>query len=278
METTKSGMVETSHGKINYEYLGQGDKPLCVMCNGINQTTESWHKYLPRLTPHVDVLIWDYGVQGKSAHGGGDVSFATLCDDLEAVIETVQPPQAPIYLMGICFGSGTALEYAARHPQRVSGMVLTGTIVTREEAFLLRHRVMRRLFDAGQTEFMIEFFMSMMFGGRMLMLFNFMPEEKKATLMEKIRSGFTVGFTSLLKAQERHLEDQDSNVKRYAGIPARTLLISGDEDLITPVKFQKKLQDLMVDCAYSEYEGAGHLLYMEQEERFFSDAMSFLCT
>lgn len=278
ISSSRQGMIDVPHGKIFYEYFGEGNRPVLITCNGINQTTESWRKYLPQLTHFVDVLAWDYSVQGQSLIADGyDLSIDDLVIELEMLLAAVVIEQQAVFLLGMCFGSTPALEFTLKHPQRVKSLVLTGAIVTREEAFIQRHRLMRKFFDQGRTDVLIDMFMSMMFGSRMLSVFNFIPPDKKQKLTDRIKSGFTPGFTALLKAQEDYLIQHEYETSRYSAIESPTLLISGDEDLITLVKYQLRLKVLLKHCEYREYEGAGHLLYIEQEQRFFDDVINFLC-
>jgi pimeloyl-ACP methyl ester carboxylesterase len=53
------------------------------------------------------------------------LSMDRWVDDLESVIDTAQP-EDPFALLGISHGAATCIGYAARHPERVSRMILYG--------------------------------------------------------------------------------------------------------------------------------------------------------
>jgi DNA-binding NarL/FixJ family response regulator len=55
----------------------------------------------------------------------GDLSFDRWVEDLEAVVEIVDPKE-PFTLLGISQGTATCLAYTARHPERISRLVLYG--------------------------------------------------------------------------------------------------------------------------------------------------------
>jgi DNA-binding CsgD family transcriptional regulator/pimeloyl-ACP methyl ester carboxylesterase len=55
----------------------------------------------------------------------GDHSFARWVEDLEAVVAAADPRE-PFCLLGISQGAATSVAYAARHPERVSQLVLYG--------------------------------------------------------------------------------------------------------------------------------------------------------
>jgi pimeloyl-ACP methyl ester carboxylesterase len=56
-----------------------------------------------------------------------DISFEAFVRDLETVVDEVGLERFP--LMGVSQGGPVAIEYAARHPERVSRLVLVGTFV-----------------------------------------------------------------------------------------------------------------------------------------------------
>ncbi|WP_256714623.1 alpha/beta fold hydrolase [Rhodovulum visakhapatnamense] len=53
-----------------------------------------------------------------------DLSLSAFVEDLEAVVDGMDPGRFP--LPGISQGAAVCIEYAARHPDRVSGPVLIG--------------------------------------------------------------------------------------------------------------------------------------------------------
>jgi pimeloyl-ACP methyl ester carboxylesterase/DNA-binding CsgD family transcriptional regulator len=55
----------------------------------------------------------------------GDLSFARWVEDLESIVEVVNP-QEPFALLGISQGAATCIAYAVKHPERVSRLVLYG--------------------------------------------------------------------------------------------------------------------------------------------------------
>jgi len=55
----------------------------------------------------------------------GDLSFERWVEDLEAVVDAVNP-QEPFALLGISQGAATCIAYAVKHPERVSRLLLYG--------------------------------------------------------------------------------------------------------------------------------------------------------
>jgi DNA-binding NarL/FixJ family response regulator len=56
----------------------------------------------------------------------GDLSMPRWLEDLEAVVDAAQPDE-PFVLMGISQGAATCVNYALKHPERVSKLILYGS-------------------------------------------------------------------------------------------------------------------------------------------------------
>lgn len=55
----------------------------------------------------------------------GTLSLSSWTDDLERVIDAADPPR-PFVLLAMSQGTGAAVEYAAKHPENVSHLILCG--------------------------------------------------------------------------------------------------------------------------------------------------------
>jgi len=62
---------------------------------------------------------------GMTDWDAGDVSFERWVEDLEALIDVLNPKE-PFALLGISQGAATCIAYATKHPERVSKLVLYG--------------------------------------------------------------------------------------------------------------------------------------------------------
>src|SRR5262249_29630256 len=76
------------------------------------------------LTHHHCFIRYDERGNGLSSWDVKDMSFPAWVRDLEAVIETAAPRK--FALLGISQGGSVAIDYAVRHPERVSHLILCG--------------------------------------------------------------------------------------------------------------------------------------------------------
>ena len=83
-----------------------------------------WRHWLDRLGESHTVLRYDERGCGLSGRGVQELSVETWVGDLEAVIDAVGFER--FALLGVSQGAAIAVAYAARHPDRISDLVLYG--------------------------------------------------------------------------------------------------------------------------------------------------------
>ena len=81
-----------------------------------------WQKFLSQ---NFQYYRYDERGIGLSQHDADDLSPATWTPDLECVVRAARP-EKPFVLLGISQGCGTAMEYAYRHPEHVSHLIIYG--------------------------------------------------------------------------------------------------------------------------------------------------------
>ena len=84
-----------------------------------------WRHWIHFFSDHFRFIRHDERGCGMTDWNVGDLSFARWIEDLEALV-AVADLQEPFALLGISQGSATCIAYAAKHPERVSRLVLYG--------------------------------------------------------------------------------------------------------------------------------------------------------
>jgi pimeloyl-ACP methyl ester carboxylesterase/DNA-binding CsgD family transcriptional regulator len=84
-----------------------------------------WGHWFGFFGDHFQFLRWDERGCGLTDREVEDLSFDRWLEDLERVV-TVSGVQEPFGLLGISSGAAICCAYAARHPERVSRMILYG--------------------------------------------------------------------------------------------------------------------------------------------------------
>ena len=121
--------VTTGDGvKLAYAISGDGP-PLLKTANWLNHLEFDWHSPVWRhlfdlLSAHHQFFRYDIRGTGLSDRVDSSLSFEAQVADLECVADAANLRK--FALLGISQGASIAIEYAVRHPERVSHLVLHG--------------------------------------------------------------------------------------------------------------------------------------------------------
>ncbi len=120
-----------SHDGVRLAYATSGEGPPLVMpATWLMQLDHQWRSlawrpWLEALSKNHTLLRYDSRGCGLSDRGTSGLSFENWVRDLEAVVQAAGIERFD--LLGTCWGGPIAIDYAARHPERVDRLVLYGT-------------------------------------------------------------------------------------------------------------------------------------------------------
>jgi pimeloyl-ACP methyl ester carboxylesterase len=129
LRTQRIGFCQAADGaKIAYATLGSGP-PLLKAANWLTHlefdwATPIWGRSFAEIAAARTFVRYDERGCGLSDWDVADLSFDAFVEDLEIVADMLGLKRFP--LLGISQGAAVSIEYAARHPERVSGLILLG--------------------------------------------------------------------------------------------------------------------------------------------------------
>jgi len=106
--------------KLFYEIVGAG--PRLLFINGTNADLRRRQPYVDTLSDHFTVLRYDQRGLGQTEKPDKHYSMVDYADDAAALMDLVGWDKAAV--LGVSFGGSVAQEFARRHPQRITRMVL----------------------------------------------------------------------------------------------------------------------------------------------------------
>ena len=115
---------------VSLGWAQSGDGPVVVKApNWITHLELDWRgphsrAWLASLSAHFRLIRYDARGNGLSSRDVAEISFERFVDDLEAVFDAAAVRRAPIF--AISQGCAIAAAFAARAPERVSGIVMIG--------------------------------------------------------------------------------------------------------------------------------------------------------
>ena len=129
LRAQRIGFCEVRDGaKIAFATMGSGP-PLLKAANWLNHLefdwdSPIWGKTFAAIARYRTLVRYDERGCGLSDWSVADLSFEAFVEDLEAVADKLELERFP--LLGISQGCAVSIEYAVRHPERVSGLILIG--------------------------------------------------------------------------------------------------------------------------------------------------------
>ena len=115
--------LNTNGIEIFYEIHGTG-QPL-VLISGLGYPAWEWHRMVPYLAQHFQVITFDNRGVGKSSKPTGPYSAALLAADTIGVLDQLGIQQATI--VGHSMGGFIAQELALAYPRRVTKLIICST-------------------------------------------------------------------------------------------------------------------------------------------------------
>jgi 3-oxoadipate enol-lactonase len=266
----KTGTIDTNDQQIYYEIHGEGE-PL-VMIMGVGYDVTLWGLYqITAFSAKYQVIVFDNRDVGRSSKATVSYTIADMADDVAGLLDGLGIERA--HMLGISMGGMIAQEFALRYPNRLNKLILTGTGAATGRAkfdpitvwsFVKQHDDQGLMFAAQQF----------------IWLFS----------TDFVRNHQAVDQTLTLLASnpnpvspEAYARQADAYVKhdaldRIGEIKAPTLVITGEQDRLTPPWIGRELADAIPGAKFHLVKGSGasHVLPLERPDDFNKVVLSFL--
>jgi proline iminopeptidase len=272
----REGYVSVPDAELYYRAIGQGP-PILVLHGG----PDFDHRYLlPDLDCLADsfrLIYYDQRGRGQSARGvqPADVSLQSDVADLDRVRAFLR--QERVALLGHSWGALLALEYALRHPARVSRLILMNAAPASRDDYLgfREARRTRAAPDLARQQALaataayqqgdpatVAAYYRIMYGATLR------RPEHLDRLVQNLSAGFTPAGITQARAIEDRLMDETWLSSGYDLLPvlARlripTLLLHGDYDLV-PVAYAAHIAGAIPGARFVVLPDCGHFSYLE---------------
>ena len=251
--------VATSVGTQTVWHGGAG--PLLVLVHGAGDQAGTWHRVVPELKRHFQLVMPDLAGHGESEPVAGVLSLGTLLAALEHLLDTIPGRDASMVLAGNSLGAWMAMLYAQKYPQRVSRVVLIdgGPIRHASEIGIMPkdREEARRALDA--------------------VLDPSTPRRPNFVLDDLVRISNTGPISRLLAAGEEDLSKYLLEDK-LASFLLPVDLIWGASDRLVPLDYARKLQSQLPHCTLTVIERCGHGPQLECPQKFLQAFLQVLAS
>lgn len=257
----------TSNG-INIYHEAHGEGTPLLLIQGTFDSM-AWACQVPALMQKYRVITYDHRGLGRTDAPEGPYTIGELAEDAIGLLSALGVKKA--HVLGYSLGGSVALEMAARRPEMVGGLILAATYNGIPALGRYRTQALIEMFEEDNR-------LDRVF--KMLLPWFFPDDFFKnsgnpdAFLKNALNSPFPIkphGLLGLAKAIAGYHGLKDLSV-----VKSPTLVISGGEDIVAPVREGRNLSESIPGAKFNVLEGAAHTLIFEDAERFNSAVIDFL--
>jgi len=247
--------ISPLHTALTTTVTGSG--PGIVLAHGAGGGVEAnFGSLIPLLAEGHTVTGSDYPSDGKPL-------------DLDALADAVVAEAATerFTIIGFSLGTAVAARAAARHPERVTGLVLAAGLSRADNRLRLALDIWRDLLAGGDLETFARFVLGSAFSPEFV---NDLPPEAVAATVADIAATVPSGT-----AAQAALAGRVDTTADLAGIAVPTLVIGASEDLLVDPVNHRSLAEGIAGAEYAELK-AGHVLMAEQPDAWHQLILDFL--
>ena len=274
MSIAKVGAID-----LYYDEQGSGDPLLLVM--GLAADSAAWLFQVPDFARHYRTIVFDNRGVGRSAKPPGPYTIHEMADDSAGLLDVLGITRA--HVVGVSMGGMIAQELALRHPDRVRGLVLACTYPEPDAEVERQRQFSMAQFGAtvaadGEMRIDLTALDPMLFFQHLLpRVFNqaFIDQELPK-LMQLFSGALQYGFSMEAILGQVAAVMGHRATDRLHQIKARTLVITGDADLLIPPANSRVLAEHIPNARLVTIPGGSHGFNFETPERFNREVLAFL--
>lgn len=257
---------------INVEYQIDGTGTPLVWVMGTGMAGAAWRRYqVPYFQDRYTCVTYDMrGVGATDCPTDRPYTPALLAEDLLGLLDHLGIERADF--AGFSLGAATVQELALRHPERVKSVTLISTWSCTAAEHHMRRHYQSRLKALEEADISVfRTFAFWMWSPRLVDEEYERILELEGFLGSVTGSRDVSGFAGHFRADLAH-DTRD----RLVGISCPTLVIHGEDDLITLPWYNAEVAKRIPGASLVEVPRAGHLMFLEQPEAMNREIDAFL--
>jgi len=232
---------------INHEPTGEG--PTVLMGSSLGTSLQMWDEQLP-LADRFRLIRYDHRGHGRSPAPPGPYEIADLAGDV------LELGLGRTHYVGLSIGAMIGMWIAAHAPERIDRLVVICTSAQLGPPSMWQERAAKVL-EAGSTEPVADAVVDRW----LTPAFTAEHPDARAKLRGMLTSADPAGYAACCGAIERM--DLRADLGR---ITAPTLVISGADDLATPVEHQRLIAEAIPGARHESLSPAAHVAAVEQAD------------
>jgi 3-oxoadipate enol-lactonase len=252
--------IITNNGyDIGYVEAGGGEATPIVFLHGVGSDKSVWHPQLEHFGRTRRAIAFDYPGYGDS---DAAPSGTTRDDYASAIISAMHELGVDrAHICGLSLGGVVAIATHHADPNRCASLILADTFAVHPDGPAIYQRSLDGSRDLpAMAEARADVLLAQPADAAV-------RREVVETMSRIDPAAFRIGAEAVWLADQRD---------RAELIRVPTLILVGDQDLVTPPDLSNELLDLVPDARMQVIAGAGHLTNLEKPEAFNGAVYSFL--
>ncbi|RJX26830.1 MAG: alpha/beta hydrolase [Acholeplasma sp.] len=257
----------------NIYYHVQGSGNPILLLNGIMMSTKSWEPFMTTLSQNNQLIRIDFFDQGQSDRLNNSVYTQQI--QVDVLVELMRELKLhKINVVGISYGGEVAVLFACQYPELVQRLVLFNTTPYTSPWLLEIGKSWKSIAKTRNGESYYQATIPVIYSPKFF--------TSKLEWMKKRESYLIPIFSNpeFLDAMDRLITSAESYDARdiLKSIQAQTLIVSGDEDFLTPLADQKTLHSMIKNAYHVILPGVGHASMYEVPHLFTTLVLGFINT
>ena len=258
--------INTRGFEMAYEDTGSKATSL-LLVHGFPLDRTLWTAQVQGLADVARVIAPDLRGFGESDPPSGEVTMDTYADDLSGLLDALGVKNAVV--CGLSMGGYIAFAFYRRHAHRVRGLVLADTKAGPDSPEGKRGRddniALARTQGAGAV------------GDKMMpKMITPKTAAERADVASAARAMMARQSVAAVVSALEAMRDRPDSTPTLAQITVPTLVITGADDQLIPVKEAEAMRDAIRDARLVTIPGAAHLSNFEQPDAFNAAVREFL--
>jgi aminoacrylate hydrolase len=258
---------QTQGISLHYETFGDRAKPPLMLIAGLGGIGAGWGPQIERFAAEHFVVLPDHRGTGQTTRPDGGYTIAQHAADMASLIAHLDI--GPAHIVGSSTGGAIAQLMALDHAPLVRSVTMASSFARPDSVMQRQFALRRKLTAAGdmQTAYSCA------------ALFLFSPRYASENPQ---RVAAWIGRAAALPPEpEIALKRIDMIMAhdafaRLGEIGQPVLAICGADDFCTPLHLSEEVAGAIPRAELKVLPGAGHFVYIEQEQRFFDTVRAFV--
>ncbi len=266
----QSGTVRTNRQELYFESHGKG--PAVVLLMGIGYDSSLWALgQVPVLSTQFQVITVDNRDAGRSSRAREPYTIADMADDVTGLLDALGLQRA--HLLGLSMGGMIALAFALRHGDRLARLVVSGTGAAPGRSAVDPIQIWNwvKANDPTGQIFTAQQLVSLFSTG-------FLRDHQAVSQTTHLLAGNPYPMNSEAYGRQADAYRQFDALDQLAAISCRTLVIVGEQDLLTPPWMAREVAEAIPGARLEVIRGDGssHVVPLERPDDFNQLVLEFL--